>query len=241
MKELFIIKAGSTFTDTAGQYGDFDEMTYRGLGIEREGLRVVEVFRGEPLPPPEFCLGVVITGAHCMVTENLPWSLAIENWIPALVEAEIPLLGICYGHQLLGRAMGGQVDFHPGGKEVGTVAIELLPESNDDPLFGKQPQRFHVHATHAQSVITLPPGAVLLAESGFEPHHAFRVGRCAWGVQFHPEYNSGVMRDYITKQADDLAQSGQDVNTLLHELRETPEGSGILATFAQLATKGVSR
>jgi GMP synthase (glutamine-hydrolysing) len=238
MKKLFIIKAGSTFTDTAAQYGDFDEMTCRELGIEREELHVVDAFRGEALPDSGTCQGVVITGAHCMVTENLPWSLAIEAWIPALVEAEIPLLGVCYGHQLLGRAMGGQVDFHPGGKEVGTVSIRLLPESNGDPLFGKMPQCFPAHATHAQSVISLPPGALLLAENDFEQHHAFRLGRCAWGIQFHPEYNSGIMRDYIMKQADNLTQSGQDVNALLQELRETPEANSILTTFAQMATKG---
>lgn len=237
MKKLFIIKAGSTFSGTAEQYGDFDEMTCRGLGIKREQLCVVDAFRGEALPAAGTCHGVIITGAHCMVTENLPWSLAIETWIPALVDAEIPLLGICYGHQLLGRAMGGLVDFHPEGKEVGTVAIRRRPESNDDPLFGKLPQSFLAHATHAQSVLTLPPGAVLLAENDFEPHHAFKVGRCAWGVQFHPEYNRGVTRDYIMRQTVSLTQSGQDVGTLLQELRETPEANSILATFAQLATK----
>ena len=238
MKKLFIVKTGSTFTDTAEQYGDFDEMTFRGLGVKREEVCVVDAFRSEVLPAAGTCHGVIITGAHSMVTENLPWSLAIEAWIPSLVDAEIPLLGICYGHQLLGRAMGGQVDFHPGGKEVGTVSVRRLPGSNDDPIFCKLPQSFPAHATHAQSVLTLPPGAVLLAENDFEPHHAFRVGLCAWGVQFHPEYNRGVMRDYIMKQADDLTQAGQNVGTLLKELRKTPEANGLLATFAQLTTKG---
>jgi GMP synthase (glutamine-hydrolysing) len=240
MKELFIIKTGSTFAETAARHGDFDELTRRGLGIDPGDIQVVNAFQGEALPDPGDCLGVVITGAHCMVTDNLPWSLAIEAWIPSLVQAEIPLLGICYGHQLLGRAMGGQVGFHPRGKEVGTVAIRLCPESGTDPLFAKLPQHFSAHATHAQSVLTLPPGAVLLAENDFEPHHAFRIGRCAWGVQFHPEYTSNVMGDYITAQADSLALAGQDVSTLVRNLRETPEASGLLATFARLAGQGES-
>jgi len=240
MKKLFIIKTGSTFSETAARYGDFDELTCRGLGIKADDLQVVNAFQDESLPAPETCHGVVITGAHCMVTDNLPWSLAIEAWIPLLVQNQVPLLGICYGHQLLGRAMGGHVDFHPRGKEVGTVALELCPESSNDPLFNRRPQRFMAHATHAQSLLTLPPGAVLLAENAFELHHAFRLGSNAWGVQFHPEYTGSVMRDYVTAQTDSLTRAGQDVPELLQKIQETPEANGILSTFAQLATQGES-
>jgi GMP synthase (glutamine-hydrolysing) len=238
MKKLFIIKAGSTFADTAAKYGDFDEMTCRGLGLARNVLHVVNAPQDGPLPSPELCHGVVITGAHCMVTDNLPWSLAIEAWIPSLVEAKVPLFGICYGHQLLGRAMGGLVDYHPRGKEVGTVSVSRHPESDDDPLFSKLPQQFPVHATHAQSVRTLPAGAVLLAGNAFEPHHAFRLGSCAWGVQFHPEYCRQIAKDYIMAQVDSLTQAGQDVSLLLQTLRETPEANSLLTNFAQLAMQG---
>ncbi len=234
MKQLYIIKTGTTFADTALRYGDFDELTRRGLGDAKGLVQVVNAPAGETLPEPAACHGVVITGAHCMVTDDLPWSLAIEAWIPRLLQAGIPLLGICYGHQLLGRAMGGRVDFHPQGKEVGTVLVRRCPESSSDPLFGGLPAEFPVHAAHAQAVISLPPAAVLLAENDFEPHHAFRLGRCAWGVQFHPEYTSSVMRDYI------LAQAGQELDTKLNDLRETPAACSILATFARLATKGAS-
>jgi len=238
MKKLFIIKAGSSFTETAERYGDFDELTCRGLDIKAGDVQVVNAFQGERLPAPKACHGVVITGAHCMVTDDLPWSVAIEAWIPSLVQNEVPLLGICYGHQLLGRAMGGHVDFHPRGKEVGTVALNLCQASSNDTLFDKLPQQFMAHATHAQSVLSLPPGAVLLAENAFESHHAFRLGSCAWGVQFHPEYTDSVMFDYVTAQADSLTQAGQDVSKLLKNIQETPEATSILSTFAQLATQG---
>lgn len=238
MKKIFIIKAGSTFPETAAEHGDFEDMTKRGLGVKNVEVRTTDACKGEDLPDPEDCLGVVITGAHCMVTDDLPWSLAIEAWIPSLIKAEVPLLGICYGHQLLGRAMGGRVDFHPKGKEVGTVEIRKSTPCSADPLFDKVPQQFPVHATHAQSVLTLPPGAALLAENDFEPHHAFRIGRCAWGVQFHPEYDSNIMRDYVSKQEDSLTKAGQDVAKLLHQVRETPAANGLLSHFACLATKG---
>ncbi len=234
MKKIHIIKAGSTFAETARKYGDFEEMTLRGLGLERALVSVTAACRNEELPSPDNCSGAVITGAHCMVTDNHTWSLAIEGWIRTIIAADIPLLGICYGHQLLGRAMGGLVDYHPQGKEVGTFDIKLSPEHRTDPLFGGLPRQFPVHATHSQSVLDLPPDAVLLAENDFEPHHAFRIGRCAWGVQFHPEYDSRIMRDYIEAQADSLTQAGQDVPALLCQVHETPEASSILKRFAQI-------
>ena len=152
-----------------------------------------------------------------------------------VVAAEIPLLGICYGHQLLGRAMGGQVDYHPQGKEVGTFDVRLRTESREDPLFSGLPPQFPVHATHSQSVLTLPPGAVLLAENDFDPHHAFRLGPCAWGVQFHPEYDSRIMRDYIQAQANSLVDTGRNPESLLGAVRETPAANSILKKFADLA------
>jgi GMP synthase (glutamine-hydrolysing) len=97
------------------------------------------------------------------------------------------------------------------------------------------PAQFPVHTTHSQSVLALPPGAVLLAENDFEPHHAFRLGTCAWGVQFHPEYDSRIMRDYIQAQADSLTDAGQTPAALLSALCETPDANSILRRFARLA------
>lgn len=236
MKKLFIIKAGSTFTATAERYGDFDELIQSGLGLARQQVRVVNAPAEETLPEPQLCGGVVISGAHCMVTDDLPWSLAIEAWIPRLISAGVPLLGICYGHQLLGRAMGGLVGYHPQGREIGSVEVRRRPECHDDPLFAALPQRFPVHATHAQSVLTLPPGAVHLLENTFEAHHAFRIGGSAWGVQFHPEYTSEVMRDYLLNQASGSIDGGAGIDLNSLPLQETPHASDILKNFARLAT-----
>jgi len=233
--KLIIIKTGTAFVDTVERYGDFDEMVCRGLGLARDSIQVINAFQGEALPNPGDCSGVVITGAHCMVTDNLPWSLAIEQWIPSIIQEQVPLLGICYGHQLLGRAMGGLVDYHPRGKELGTVDVRLCPAACSDPLFTSLPDRFPAQVTHSQSVLSLPPGAVLLAENDFEPHQAFRIGGCAWGVQFHPEFNCNIMHDDIVQQTDELTRSGRDVEALLRNLQETRQATGILGVFAKLA------
>lgn len=232
MQKLYILKVGSTFPDTAPQLGDFEQWTSAGLGPLDVPIAVLNVEQGAEPPPIAECAGVVITGSHAMVTDNLPWSVQLENWIPALLEARVPLLGICYGHQLLARAAGGEVGYHPRGKEIGTVSIELLPAATQDPLFRSFPPRFSAHATHSQTVLQLPPGATRLASNNHEPNHAFVLHGCAWGVQYHPEYSAEIMRAYIRQQSTDLAATGRDLAALLAAVTETPVAAATLRHFA---------
>lgn len=235
MKTFWIIKAGSTFADTARRYGDFEQWTRESLGLAREEVSVWDATSNRPLPDPSRCLAVVVTGAHAMVTEALPWSVQLEEWIPELVETRVPFLGICYGHQLLARAMGGEVDYHPGGREIGTVSIDLLPAADRDPLLRGLSRSPLVHAVHSQTVVQPPPGAVRLARNEFEPNHAFRIGTSAWGVQFHPEYDQRIMRAYIEHLADELATTGCNVVDLLRSVRDTPAARSVPLRFAELA------
>ena len=234
MKRLFIIKVGTTFPATAKQFGDFDSWTLDKLGTIDIETCVVDAERGAELPSAADCAGVIVTGSHAMVTDDLPWSIRLEEWIPSILSAKVPFLGVCYGHQLFARSRGGEIGFHPGGKEIGTVEIHLKPEYINDALFRSLPQRFHVHVTHSQTVLRLPAGAVRLAGNAHEPNHAFRLGDHAWGVQFHPEYDAGIMQSYIREQAEELESKGQNVSELLHTVRETPHSARILRNFADI-------
>ncbi len=157
MKKLFIIKTGSTFPATAKHFGDFEKWTADALGAVNVETCIFDAKHDMPLPFATECAGVVITGSHSWVTDNLPWSVKLEKWILSLLEARTPLFGICYGHQLIAQAAGGLVENCPRGQEIGTVAIHLLPECADDALFRRLPQSFSVHATHSQTVSRLPP------------------------------------------------------------------------------------
>jgi len=234
MKKLYVIKVGTTFSTTAKLFGDFDIWTAAALGVVDVETCILNVEHGAVLPNAGECAGVVITGSHAMVTDDLPWSVKIEKWIPSLLEASTPLFGICYGHQLLARAAGGQVGFHPRGKEIGTVAVHLLSDCANDALFRSLPQSFVVHVTHSQSVLRLPPSATRLAANAYEPNHAFRLGDFAWGVQFHPEYNADIMRSYIKEQAKELKSAGLDVSDLLRAVSETPVAAETLRNFARI-------
>ena len=157
--------------------------------------------------------------------------------VAALIAARVPFLGICYGHQLLGRAAGGEVGYHPRGREVGTVSIELTPEGQRDPLFKGIPARFVAHATHAQSLLRLPDGAVHLAFNGFESHHAFRVGESAWGVQFHPEYTREIMQTYVSDEIAGLEAAGEDAGALREVVSDAPFAGRVLTNFASFVSR----
>ena len=233
MKKLFIIKIGTTFPATQNRFGDFDQWTATALGSIDVELGIVDVEHGASLPKEDQCAGVVITGSHAMVTDNTPWSVALEKWLAGLLNAQIPVFGICYGHQLLARAAGGRVDYHPDGKEIGTVRIELLQSCLYDPIFQTLPISFLAHVTHSQTVLDLPKDAVRLAANTHEPNHAFRIGTCAWGVQFHPEYDIDIMRSYIQEQITGLEAAGLDISQLLGAVSDTPISTQILRKFGQ--------
>lgn len=231
---LQVIKAGGTYPDVVGRLGDFEDWLMSGLHLPRQAVRVVDARRAGELPDPAECAGVVVTGAHAMVTDRLPWMERLADWIERLVMAQVPYLGICFGHQMLAQALGGRVDYHPGGREIGTVPIELAPAAAADPLFSGMPARFAAHAVHAQSVRDLPPGAIRLAGNDFEPTHAFRVGTRAWGIQFHPEFDVERMGVYVDHLTPALLAAGRDIGAIRAGLTHTPESTGLLARFVHL-------
>lgn len=214
--------------DFSCHYGDFEDWMIRFMGVMRQTVKIVDVQK-ESLPNTTDFDGILVSGAHEMVSDRHGWSEDTAAYLKTAVECETPILGICYGHQLLAHAMGGVVDNHPKGPEIGTVEISLTDNAKDDPIFGKFPKTFTAHVTHTQSVLTLPAGAVVLAENSYEPYHAFRIGKCAWGVQFHPEYDSIISREYALFQKSKL----KDPDSILSSIQDTPEANTLLRKFAE--------
>jgi GMP synthase (glutamine-hydrolysing) len=231
MKALTIIKAGSTFPATQQRLGDFEDWVIRASGLPEETVSVVNVADGDALPPVEKLSGVIITGSHAMLTDRERWMLELEAWIPKVIEHNAPLLGICFGHQLLAQAMGGRADYNPKGREIGTVAIRLTSEGQRDRLLGTLPEVFFAHTTHAQTIMELPVNSLRLAENPLEAHHAFRLGDKAWGVQFHPEFSAEIMSAYVSEQTAALLKQGYDVAALQSAICCTDAANALIKRF----------
>ena len=234
MKPILIIKTGSTSPTIAARHGDYEDWIISGMQIAEINFVVVAPFMGEPLPREKEFSGVVITGSRFMVTEPEAWTNETIRWLREAVSRPIPILGICYGHQLIAHAMGGKVDYHPKGREIGSVEVTKTLVAEDDLLFRDLPSKFDVYVSHLQSVLRIPPNSKVLASNGFEPHQAFVLNNHVWGVQFHPEFNENIMRESIIEQKDILQNEGYDIPQLISSLRPCPYGKFLLKRFSEI-------
>lgn len=227
---LYIIKTGDTLPALQTQYGDFEDWIAHGLQGQGLPVRTVDprTAAKDEWPAQAQIAGVVVTGSSAMVTDRADWSERTAAWLALQVRQQVPVLGICYGHQLLAHALGGIVGPHPQGIEIGTEAVQCTEAAAGDALFGTVPAEFQAQVVHEQSVLRLPPGATVLARNAHDPHQAFRVGGHAWGVQFHPEFSRAVMQDYL-----DLLVQEQPGAAIPAPAGETPEAAALLPRFAR--------
>jgi GMP synthase (glutamine-hydrolysing) len=234
MTRVLLLQVGHTFEEISRLHGDYDRWFLRGLGLEDSELVVAPVCDGAPVPQQLDYDGVVVTGSWAMVTDRAPWSEASADYLRGCIEASVPLLGVCYGHQLLAHALGGMVGYNPRGRHAGTAEVDLTEAALGDALLGGLASPLVVQVSHSQSVIDLPAEAVLLGRCALDPHHAFRVGECAWGVQFHPEFDAYTARAYIRIRSATIAAEGLDPEALISGVRESRDGTEVLRRFRAL-------
>ena len=234
MDSTLIVKTGTTLPSISARRGDFEDWIGVSLGIEPTGLTVTSVFEDAVLPDPEDFAGIVITGSSAMVSHREPWSERTAAWLRNAVKCETPLLGICYGHQLLAHALGGRVGPNPRGREIGTIEVQLDECAARDPLLADFPSSVRMHVSHLEAVLELPDDAVRLGVSDDDPNAAFSIGSTAWGVQFHPEFDADVMRGYIEGRREQLRAEGIDADKRVAEFEECPYGTELLGRFADL-------
>ncbi|MDY4283025.1 glutamine amidotransferase [Xanthomonas sp. LF06-19] len=220
---------------TMRRYGRFPHWIRVAAGLAERETVVTNVVAGEALPARGDFAGVIVTGSAAFVTDRAEWSERSAAWLREAAEDGTPMLGICYGHQLLAHALGGEVAYNPAGRESGTVDIELHPPAAEDPLFAGLPPRFPAHATHLQTVLRAPSGATVLAHSAQDQCHAFRWGEATWGVQFHPEFATHHMRGYVQARADCLRSAGRCARTIAREVSAAPLARKLLRRFVQHA------
>ncbi len=232
MNPILIVKTGTTLESLAS-LGDFEDWICTGMDTDRADAMVVSVFKGESLPITKGLSGIVVTGSAAMVSHREPWSETTAAWLREAIDTETPTLGICYGHQLIAHALGGTVGASPRGREIGSVEMALEAGARDDPLLEGFAGRLQVHMSHTESVLRLPEGARRLGATTQDPNSAFAIGS-AWGIQFHPEFDSEIMQGYLTARRAQLQTEGIDADERLAAVLECPDGPSVLRRFRAL-------
>ncbi len=184
---------------------------------------------------PQHAAALLISGSSANVHTRQPWMLRSEAALRRLVGAGTAVFGICFGHQLLAQALGGEVRSSDMGREISTV--EVTPSATD-PLLGEGAS-FAANACHFDTVARLPSGTAVLAHNPHEPHQMLRFAQHCYGVQFHPEFDAEVMRAYVLARADAMRAEGLDPQAALAAARDTPQAREVLRRFvAKHARRG---
>lgn len=233
-KHLSILRMGSAEPEMRAKHGDYVEMVRARLSLAwQQTAQVIDPETGE-LPRVEEVHALVITGSSSMVTEPSASDLRAFEWLRQVVEAQVPVLGLCYGHQMLGHVLGGSVGPLPGGPEIGVAAVSM--DAEGDPIFAASEPQQDVAVIHWQTILKLPPGARVVGVGERDPHQAVRFTERVWGVQFHPEFTVGLMTDYVAACAKDIAARGENPDTVAKAMAQwTGDKTEIVARFSQWA------
>lgn len=226
-KSVLVLTAGDPVPSAEQRFGPFDSMIRR----RAEGFDVVwgrvDLRTFEPLPAPHSLAAVIVTGSPSRITDGTDWIARGLDYVRQLHSSAVPVLGICFGHQMLGEALGGRVDENPRGREIGTVSFDV--QGSSPLLDGQGP--IAVNTSHLDSILALPASAEVRGRTELESNALLYFGAGSWGVQFHPEFDREIVACYIRERRDAIAAEGADPDALLRATTDTPEAHAVIPNF----------
>ncbi|HEY7885854.1 MAG TPA: gamma-glutamyl-gamma-aminobutyrate hydrolase family protein [Cellvibrionaceae bacterium] len=198
-----ILKTDHIYPSLAARHGEYPAMFMRLLRSVSPSLvfSIYDVVRGDMPGSLNDADAWLITGSKSGVYENKPWIGRLLQLTQALHEHRKPVIGICFGHQLLAQALGGRVEKSSHGWGVGVQEYTLAKAAH-----WMQPATptLCLIASHQDQVIALPPGAQLLAGNTFCPNAMYTIGEHILGIQAHPEFSPAYARDLIEYRHDTI-------------------------------------
>jgi GMP synthase-like glutamine amidotransferase len=207
----------------AGDYGDMFEVLLRTHAPELD-LDHVDVVGGEPLPELGAHDGLIITGSRDSVYDDLPWIERLSELIRGAHADAVPVVGICFGHQLIAQALGGRV----ARAEVGWgVGVHDATVTQRRPWMVPAAETFRLLMSHQDQVLELPAGAEVLATSPHAPIAAFQVDTLV-GFQGHPEFVADYLGALLPTRVERVG--AQRVAAALASLR-TPTDHATIARW----------
>jgi GMP synthase-like glutamine amidotransferase len=184
--KIGILQTGPLPPELSEKHGTYPEMFERLLAPYGFAFETWAVMEGVFPPGPEAADGWLITGSRHGAYDDLPWIPKLEDLIRAIFGADRPLVGVCFGHQIIAQALGGKVEKYKGGWSVGPQTYEFPDRART------------VHAWHQDQVVERPPGAEVLAASDFCKYAALHYPGKAYTVQPHPEFDDGFAHALAT-------------------------------------------
>ncbi|MCB1370769.1 MAG: type 1 glutamine amidotransferase, partial [Rhodobacteraceae bacterium] len=223
--KIGILETGEVHPDLKPRHGDYPAMFEAMLRSVDPGLEftTVRVVAGEMPAAPTQADAWIVTGSRHGVYDDLPWIAPLKDFLRDCIAARVPVVGICFGHQILAEALGGRAVKSDRGWGLGVQDYEVVARP---AWMADLPDRFAVRALHQDQVVELPPGVTVLAQSSHCPYAALAYGDPeapqALTIQPHPEYGADFMDDLIALRAgtvipEDIAAAARvDIRRAVH-------------------------
>jgi GMP synthase (glutamine-hydrolysing) len=227
--KIGILQTGHAPDQLRDSIGDYEDMFHALLAAQGFTFRTWNVVDGDFPPGPEAADGWLITGSKHGAYEDHPWIPPLESLIRAIRDSRRPLIGVCFGHQIIAQALGGTVEKFAGGWATG-------PQSYDMAEGGQMV----LNAWHQDQVVALPEGAQVIARNDFCENAALAIGDTILTVQAHPEFGREVIEGLLDHRARGNVPDEQITDTRAR--LDTPTqgadfGARMAAFFRQHATE----
>ena len=216
-----ILETGRPSDDLLAKFSDYPAMCEKlmaatGRALEFSSYAVLDGVLPERV---DECDAWMITGSKFGVYEDHAWIEELRNFLQAAYQADIPIIGICFGHQILAEALGGRVIKSDKGWGVG---IHQYPIHSRQSWMQGDEETLSIQAYHQDQVVELPEDADVVAGTDFCPNAMLVYGRKALSFQGHPEFREDYARDLIearrgTILTDEIADGGIEKVGLPHD------------------------
>ena len=226
VKEILIIDCGPSLSDVTKHYGVAPEWIMESLKNKGCNFTLVKPYVGENVQISN-ADAWIITGSPRSVYDADDWMVVIERELKNIQSSKIPVLGICFGHQLLAKCFGGIVELNPKGWELGAYPVQFTDAGKKSQIFSGMDDNAIVYESHQDSVIVLPEMAIELARNN-KGNQAFKIHDNFYGVQFHPEFSWEVIKMYVSKR------SATGVTVDDPSIPESTQGELVLFNFIDL-------
>jgi len=226
MKEVLIIDCGPSLSDVSNHHGVAPEWIMESLKNKECNFTWVKSYVGDKIQSNN-ADAWIITGSPRSVYDAADWMVDIEEEMKNIQSSQLPVLGICFGHQLIAKCFGGEVELNPKGWELGAYPVQFTVAGKKSQLFSGFEDNAIVYESHQDSVTVLPKNAIELARNN-KGNQAFIIHDNFYGVQFHPEFSWEVIKMYVSKR------SAMGVTVDDPSVPESTQGELVLFNFIDL-------
>ena len=223
---IVIVSNGPGLKDVVDEFGHSSEWIPAVIDDSSIKYKILKAYEREVCNINDYD-AFIITGSKYSVYDNFDWITDLKNFINSIVSKNKPILGICFGHQILAECLGGKVEKNKLGWELGSYKISLTENGSVHPLFKDVGEGDIVYESHQDVVSVIPENAVELAYTK-KANQSFACNDNVFGVQFHPEFSYDVTRALM----DIRVSKGISIDS--DKLEESLNSKNILTNFINI-------